>query len=113
MQLTWGLFHTLAMSLGPGVAARGCRAPSASTPGSQVVGARPAWAEGQLSTGHRAGAALSCPEKLSLSYCYTSPPANTLCHLTKIPSVLLECCSPSVHVPKLCHACWGASWVLG
>lgn len=83
------------------------RAPSAFPPGLLAAGARPARAKGQVSTGHRAGASLSCPEKLSLSYCYMSPPANTLCRLTKIPSVLLECCSLSAHVPK-CRACWGA-----
>lgn len=48
------------------------RAPSAFPPGLLPAGARSARAEGQVSTGHRAGASLSCPEKLSLSYCYVS-----------------------------------------
>lgn len=85
MPLTWGLFPTLATSLGPGAAARERRAPSAFAPGSQAAGAGPAWAEGQVSTGHRAGAALSCPEKLSLSYCYVSPPAKHPLPLNKNP----------------------------
>lgn len=98
MGLTWGLFHTLATSVGPGAAVQG---PLALCSSSQAAGARPARAEGRVSAGHGAGAALSCPENLSLPYCCVSPPANTLCHLPKIPSVLLERCSLSAR----CRSC--------
>lgn len=106
MPLTWGLFPTLVTSLGPGAAARDRRAPSAFAPGSQRPGLVRHGQKGRFPQG--TGQELPCPARKS-SPCHTATclhRQNILCHLTKIPSVLLECCSPR-HMSRSCAVATG------